>query len=80
MSHLADRKTRLVFTTSDTVRERGKYREVVIHAAPAYCVVRLAGMRKAFTISYGAIYHAAAKAEAVRARAEKLTAKRKGSK
>lgn len=44
MSRLDQRKSRLVFTTSDTVRERGKLREVVIEGQQYFAVVRLAAM------------------------------------
>ncbi len=74
---LAKRKTRLIFTTCDTIRERGKLREVVIEAHTYTCRVRLAGMRTAFEISYGAIYHAAARIAADKAKAERK-AKRAG--
>jgi hypothetical protein len=76
MTSLGKRKTRLIFTTCDTVRERGKLREVVIEAQTHYAVVRLAGMRKRFPISYATIYQTAAKIAAERLRAEKK-AKRK---
>lgn len=71
MTSLANRKTRLVFTTVDEIRERGKSRPVVIEARLDYAVVRLLGMRTAFPISYGAIYHAAAKIAADQKRAER---------
>lgn len=76
MSRLDQRKSRLQFTTCDVVRERGKLREVVIEGTPYFCVVRLAGMRKAFPISYAAIYHAAAKLSAAKTREEKKARKR----
>jgi len=52
------------------VRERGKLREVVIEGQQYFAVVRLAGMRKAFPISYATIYETAAKIAADRKRAE----------
>ena len=76
MSNLGKRKTRLVFTTCDTVRERGKLREVVIEAQPYYCIVRLAGMRTSFEISYATIYQTAARVAAERARAAKKKGRR----
>ena len=71
MSHLATRKSKLVFTTCDEVKERGKYRSVVIEAKADYALVRLAGMRTSLPISYAAIYHHAAKIQAERERAER---------
>ncbi|HEY2351967.1 MAG TPA: hypothetical protein VGH83_05620 [Candidatus Acidoferrum sp.] len=79
MSSLDKRKTRLVFTTCDTVRERGRSRAVVIEAQPYYAVVRLAGCRTAYPISYAAIFHAAARIAAEKLYAEKK-AQRKGKK
>ena len=78
MTSIAARKTRLIFTTNDTVRERGRLREVVIEAHTHTCRVRLAGMRTAFEISYAAVYHAAARIQADRARAEKKAGRKAG--
>jgi hypothetical protein len=77
MTTLATRKTRLIFTTADEIRERGKFRPVVIEARPGCAVVRLLGLRTAYTITYGAIYHCAAKAAANAARAEKKAQSKK---
>lgn len=71
MTTLSSRKTKLVFETSDAIRERGRLREVVIEAQPYYALVRLKGTRKAFPISYGAIYHAAARIASEEARSAK---------
>jgi hypothetical protein len=76
VTSLDKRKTRPVFTTCDTVRERGRLREVVIEAQTHFALVRLAGMRTAFPISYAAIYQCAAKIQAERKRAEKKARKR----
>lgn len=71
MSTLANRKSRLIFTTGDEIRERGKSRPVVIEARLTCALVRLQGMRTAYPISYGAIYHFAARLAANEARAAK---------
>jgi hypothetical protein len=76
LTSLDKRKTRLTFQTCDVVRERGRLREVVIHAETHYALVRLAGTRTAYPISYAAIFHAAARIKAEKERAEK-TAKKK---
>lgn len=76
MTSLDKRKTRLIFTTCDTVRERGKLREVVIQAEPYFALVRLAGTRTSYPISYAAIFHAAARIKAEQERAEKTKAKK----
>ena len=59
MKALAQRKTRLVFETDDSIYERGHSRQVIVEAHPSYAVVRLKGTRKGYSICYAAIYHAA---------------------
>jgi hypothetical protein len=76
MTALSKRKTKLTFETADTVRERGRLREVVIEAQPFFCLVRLKGMRSSMPISYGAIYHVAAKIAAEKRRAEHKAARK----
>ena len=61
MTNLSKRKSKLTFETEDVLKERGKFRQVIIEAQPHVAYVRLKGMREAFPISYGAIYHMAAK-------------------
>ena len=75
MTNLAKRKTRLVFTTCDAVRERGKLREVVIEAGTHYATVRLLGLRTSYQISYAGIFHAAVRLAVVKALAEKKAKK-----
>ncbi len=76
-SKLANRKSKLVFVTADEIRERGKYRAVIVEAHPGYATLRLQGLRKSFTLPYGAIYGLAVKAAVAAERAEKA-AKKKG--
>jgi hypothetical protein len=71
MTKLRNRKSRLIFTTADEINDRGKYRAVVIEAQPTVAIVRLAGTRTAFPVSYGAIYHLAARIAAEAERREK---------
>lgn len=71
MNSLSQRKTRLQFITAEEVKERGRYRAVVIEAKPYTALVRLQGLRTSFEVSYGAIYHLAARLAVVKARAEK---------
>jgi hypothetical protein len=79
VTSLAERKTRLVFETSDQVRERGAWRSVIVEAHPGYAVVRLKGLRGRFEICYGTVYQAAAHIAAERNRRERAN-KRKGGK
>lgn len=71
MTHLRERKTRLMVTTGGEIRQRGKYRPVVIELKPDVMFVRLLGTRTAFPISYEDVYQTAAKREADRVRAAK---------
>lgn len=71
MSHLLKRKTRLAVTTCGEIRQRGKYRPVVLELKPHVMLVRLQGTRTCFPISYEDIYQTAAKREADRVRSAK---------
>lgn len=53
-------------------------RSIVVELHAAHVELRLKGCRYRYTISYRGVFEAAAKAEALRARAEKLA--RKGKK
>lgn len=76
MTKLSQRRTRLIFETGETIRSRGKLREIVVGADTYGAYVRLKGTKQRLPISYGAIYVLAAKLEANRVRAEKLAAKK----
>jgi hypothetical protein len=80
VTSLAERKTRLVFETSDQVRECGAWRPVIVEAHAGYAVLRLKGLRGRFEICYGTVYQQAARIAAERARAEKKAAKKRGGK
>jgi hypothetical protein len=73
---LSQRKSKLIFETGDTVRERGRRREVIIEAEDTYAFVRLKGTRTRFMIEWSAIYTAAAKLAAAQQRREKLGGKK----
>jgi hypothetical protein len=76
MTSLSQRKSRLTFETGDTIRERGRSREVVIECENTFAFVRLKGTKTRFQIEWGAIYHAAAKLAAAQVRREKLAARK----
>jgi hypothetical protein len=76
MTRLDSRKTRLIFTTCDTVRERGKLREIILEPTPYLVSIRLKGCRQRLTLSYGAIYNLAAKIAAEAARKERIEKKK----
>jgi hypothetical protein len=64
MTALSNRKTRLRFETSDSVKGRA----VVVDVSPFTASVRLKGTRTAFEISWAGIYYQAAKVAADRLR------------
>lgn len=76
MTDLASRKTRCVVQFSDTVRERGKLREVIFTLSPYGITVRLKGMRQGFDISPASVYNQAVLKFVAAQKAEKK-AKRK---
>jgi hypothetical protein len=76
MTRLSKRKTRLVITTEDLVRERRKLREVVVEAHPHHAEVRLLGLRKSYVISWAGIYNLAVRNAVEKERAAKKAAKK----
>lgn len=76
MTNLVTRKTKLIFTSADIVRESGKFREVVIEAHPLHATVRLKGLRTGYDIPWSSIWSMAVRAEVEKTRAEKKAAKR----
>jgi hypothetical protein len=76
MTRLSKRKTRLVITTEDLVRERRKLREVVIEAHPHHAEVRLLGLRKSYAVTWSGIYSLAVKRAVEQERAAKKAAKK----
>ena len=74
MTPLSKRRTKLTFETNNEVRYRGKYRSVIVEAQPEMALLRLRGTRTAFPVSWEALYHLAAKLEAVRVREAKKKA------
>ena len=76
MARLSQRKSRLAFTTSDTVRYKGAEREIIVEATPFIAVCRLAGTRTRYEMSWSGLFHYAAAAFAEKQRQERK-AKRK---
>lgn len=79
MTALSKRKSKLIFETSDVIRERGRYRPVTIEANPEYAVLRLKGTRKRILMSWAGLYNAAAKVEAARNAAERARRRKERS-
>lgn len=76
MTALSQRKTRLSFETSDSVRYRGQFRPIVIEANEYTAYVRLKGTRQRFEISYAGIWNQAVKIAVEKKRAERRNRKR----
>jgi hypothetical protein len=78
MSHLTKRKSKLVFTTADTVRYKGRLREVVIEVSPFIATCRLAGTRTRYEMSWSGIFAHAARVFADKQRAERKAKRKAG--
>lgn len=76
MSKLENRKTKLTFETADEMRERGRYRQVIVEAKPSHAVLRLKGTRKTVMITWAGIYSYACKLEVAHALELKAAAKK----
>jgi hypothetical protein len=77
MARLSKRKSRLAFTTSDTVRYKGSDREIIIEATPFIATCRLAGTRTRYEMSWAGLFHYAAAAFAEKVRAERKAKRKK---
>ena len=75
MTSLANRVTKLRFATEDTVREKGKYRAVVVEAHTTFCRVRLQGLHDSYDLPWSAIRDLAVKLAVRSAKAEKAAKK-----
>jgi hypothetical protein len=71
MAKLAKRKSRLSVEFSDTVRERGKLREVIMDFTPFVVSVRLKGLRTSYPITAASIFNRAVMIATEKKRAEK---------
>lgn len=71
MTSLAKRKTRLSFETSDTMRYRGKLREIVVEANEFTASVRLKGTRQRFEVSWAGVFNQAVKLDVQKKREER---------
>ena len=76
MTNLRSRKTRCIVMFDETIRERGKSREIVMELNPYSVRVRLKGMRGSYEIPAASVYNAAVARFVAQQRAEKLAAKK----
>jgi hypothetical protein len=75
MSYLVDRKTELHFRTAATVVASGKARVIVVESRAKYAVVKLAGSRERYPISWEQIFYLAEKRHGDNLRLERDAAK-----
>ena len=71
MSKLCERKSRLIAEFSETIRERGRYREIVVQLSPYNIRVKLKGTRHWYDLAPASCYNLAVAKEVSRQRAEK---------
>jgi len=76
MTDLSMRATRLRFRTVCEVKQRGKYRKIVVEAKPGCMILRLEGMRTAYTVPWDSAWYQGAKIFAMAEKAEKLAKKK----
>jgi hypothetical protein len=75
MSKLCERKSRLVAEFSETIRERGRSREIIVQLSPYNIKVKLKGTRTWYDLSPASCYNLAVMKEVARIRAEKKAKK-----
>jgi hypothetical protein len=75
MSYLVSRKTELQFRTASTVIASGKERVIVVESRPNYAVVKLAGGKEQYPISWEQIFKLAEKRHARNLQLERQAAK-----
>jgi hypothetical protein len=76
VSVLAKRKTKAIVEFSDTIRERGKLRPIVMELSPYGMKVRLKGLRSSYEITPASVYTSAVLKFVNQKRAEKLAARK----
>lgn len=77
MTDLSKRTTRLLFTTSDESREKGRYRKIVVEATPSCAIIKLSGLHQKYIVSWSAIHSLAVKQAVAAERAERKARKTK---
>ena len=78
MAYLIEHKAKALYVTASSVSENGKKRKIVVESRPEFAIVRLAGARGKFPITWKMIYEAAMRhhAENLRLEAEAEKARR----
>ena len=70
MAYLIEHKAQTLYVTASSVSENGKKRKIVVESRPEFAIVRLAGSRGEFPISWKMIYEAAMRHHAENLRLE----------
>ena len=76
MSKLCERKSRLVAEFSETIRERGRSREIVVQLSPYNIKVKLKGTRRWYDLAPASCYNLAVAKEVARQRAARAEARK----
>lgn len=79
MGYLLERKVQVIFVTASSVKDNGKKQKIIIESRPEFAIVRLAGSRQRFPLSWEMIYEVAKRHHAhnIRLEAEKPRGQRK---
>ena len=70
MAYLIEHKTQVIYVTASSVNQKGKKLKIVVESRPEFAIVRLAGARGEFPISWKMIYEAAMRHHAENLRLE----------
>jgi hypothetical protein len=70
MAYLIEHKTQVIYVTASSVNQNGKKLKIVVESRPEFAIVRLAGARGEFPISWKMIYEAAMRHHAENLRLE----------
>ena len=70
MAYLIEHKTKVIYVTASSVNQKGKKLKIVVESRPEFAIVRLAGARGEFPISWKMIYEAAMRHHAENLRLE----------
>ena len=70
MAYLIEHKAQTLYVTASSVSENGKKRKIVVESRPEFAIVRLAGARGEFPITWKMIYEAAMRHHAENLRLE----------
>jgi hypothetical protein len=70
MGYLLERKVQVIFVTASSVKDNGKKQKIIIESRPEFAIVRLAGSRQRFPLSWEMIYEVAKRHHAQNLRLE----------